>query len=428
MNRKVRVKTQAFLVDNPLRDVAIRRHEEIDLENVSVNSIIAWMDGSKAVLLQMDEYAYMRAAIARNDWRRVLRCMQNHPANQLIQIFGYHSFAKSKVPMESSTVVDFSVVTVLERCIATIRPAAATVPLLTQIFAMRALLNVLSARPGRREFLSTHSVEAKGDDRNDAVDIFLGSRLTLFNTFLQSIPTSRTKSPFSEAMAVETPTPHGAEAVDTALLCLGALAQDPDCRELMALLLAKPVLAAAQICCDDACVVKNALKLLYNICYHCEAGQFTLLQLDAEVLIESARTTHAGDIDLARQARKLELALKRDGHRGYVEALIDRELRGEALEPELLEAPNLETFNDMGMVLRVMKIEAALKKPLLLQVAAESEADAKDDSSERDSEESSRVSDYPRYEAKQHQQRSRLASDDSWDMDSGGGSVGSLCK
>lgn len=92
---------------SPWRDQAISSYEEIDFENATIGTIIAWMDGSKASQMYIDEYHLMRAAICHNNWTRVVTCMREHADNNMIQLYGLHSFSKTEVPRDPSGVLSF---------------------------------------------------------------------------------------------------------------------------------------------------------------------------------------------------------------------------------------------------------------------------------------------------------------------------------
>lgn len=98
---------EAFIPVNPWRDIAVNRQEDIDLEKAPLGSIIAWLEDSKAIAILIDEYAQMRAAIAENNWGRVLHYMEKSPDNNICQIFGYFSFAKSDIPLDSTGILSF---------------------------------------------------------------------------------------------------------------------------------------------------------------------------------------------------------------------------------------------------------------------------------------------------------------------------------
>ncbi|RYH07754.1 hypothetical protein EON65_41495 [archaeon] len=57
-----------------------------------------------------------------------------------------------------------------------------------KIFALRALHNILSVRPGRLEFLDTDSVMAIGEFRQAAMEKHLKGKLEIFNRYLTRIP------------------------------------------------------------------------------------------------------------------------------------------------------------------------------------------------------------------------------------------------
>jgi hypothetical protein len=95
-----RVKTIAFIKPNPWRDIALKDPSEIDLDITPIDSIIAWMDGEKAISLRIDEYARMKAAICGNNWELVLRFMRENPDNIFTQIYGLYSFSKSEIRLD----------------------------------------------------------------------------------------------------------------------------------------------------------------------------------------------------------------------------------------------------------------------------------------------------------------------------------------
>ena len=115
-----RVKTIAFIKPDPWRDMALKDPSEIDLDVTPIDSIIAWMDGEKAISLRIDEYARMKAAICGNNWELVLRFMRENPDNIFTQIYGLYSFSKSEIRLDipepgthGNIMVDF-VSTILE--------------------------------------------------------------------------------------------------------------------------------------------------------------------------------------------------------------------------------------------------------------------------------------------------------------------------
>ncbi len=109
-----RVTTEAMIKLNPWRDQAVSKPGEIDLDATPLDTIIAWMDGDKAMSLKIDEYTEMRCAAVDNNWDRILKHMLAAPDNILIQLYAFHCFAKSDVQLDypdefsdSNIMVDF---------------------------------------------------------------------------------------------------------------------------------------------------------------------------------------------------------------------------------------------------------------------------------------------------------------------------------
>lgn len=97
-----------FLIPNHIRShVALRAYDQIDLTTVSFHDVIAWFDGENIKELNINEFHLMRTAIVNNDWHRVLAIMKSDPDNILLQMYGFHNFSKTDVPMDISGVIDF---------------------------------------------------------------------------------------------------------------------------------------------------------------------------------------------------------------------------------------------------------------------------------------------------------------------------------
>lgn len=97
--QKGRADVTAFQILNPWRDQAISKLEQIDLDKTPISSLIAWMEGSDAISVCMDEYLTIRTAAVNGDWRVVLQQMEKYPNNGYVQMFGLRAFAKTAVPM-----------------------------------------------------------------------------------------------------------------------------------------------------------------------------------------------------------------------------------------------------------------------------------------------------------------------------------------
>lgn len=97
-----------FLIPNYIRsNIALRTYDQIDLTVANFKDVIAWFDGENIRELTINEFHLMRTAIVNNDWSRVLYIMKNDSENMLLQMYGFHNFAKSDVPMDISGVIDF---------------------------------------------------------------------------------------------------------------------------------------------------------------------------------------------------------------------------------------------------------------------------------------------------------------------------------
>lgn len=97
----------AFIIANPDRQAAIKSYEEVDLENIALDADVIFFDGYRPTHIHINEYHLMRAAICENNWSRVVDYMRRYKDNLLIQLYGFHSFAKTIVPMDGSGVIDY---------------------------------------------------------------------------------------------------------------------------------------------------------------------------------------------------------------------------------------------------------------------------------------------------------------------------------
>jgi hypothetical protein len=98
---KIKPKHNVFFIENKIRENALKKYEDIDIDNISFNSVLPWMDSLKVVDLKINEYHIMRTAICDNNWNRVLIYMKKYSDNIYIQIFGFNCFAKSEIPLDS---------------------------------------------------------------------------------------------------------------------------------------------------------------------------------------------------------------------------------------------------------------------------------------------------------------------------------------
>jgi len=98
---------EAFYAHNEWRAKAIRKYNEIDLDNIEMGTVIAWFDNYKATDLELSSFNVVRASFEISGWDGVLRSMSAHPKDLIIQIYGLYTFAKSEVPLDPSGVLDF---------------------------------------------------------------------------------------------------------------------------------------------------------------------------------------------------------------------------------------------------------------------------------------------------------------------------------
>ena len=68
----------------------------------------------------------------------------------------------------------------MELCAEVIRDEKRLKPQLLKIFALEAMHNILSIRPGRAEYLNTSQVPEMGELRQAAVERFYESRFIIF--------------------------------------------------------------------------------------------------------------------------------------------------------------------------------------------------------------------------------------------------------
>jgi hypothetical protein len=155
---------------------------------------------------------------------------------------------------------------------------------------------------------------------------------------------------------------------------LSALAEEQDTRELIAILAAEPTIQALKVCEEQAEVYIAGMRFLYNLCYFSESGQGIVAGLEVRQILRIAKINFHGEFEVDRQCRRLELAIKKNGWRGYVENLIDREMRGERLEDCYLE--------DASFI--VDEVEIFMRKTRTEQMLAMAErAEALEDEMER---------------------------------------------
>ena len=68
----------------------------------------------------------------------------------------------------------------MNHCIKVVRDVEHSRPPLLKVFALEALHNMLSMRPGRLEYLNTDVVTEQGELRNAALEKFYEARFSIF--------------------------------------------------------------------------------------------------------------------------------------------------------------------------------------------------------------------------------------------------------
>jgi len=351
-SNKIRAKHDAFIPNNPFREAAVSRHEDIDLENFTIGSVISWLEDFKVVPIQLDEYAIIRAAECKNDWANILKYMRKDIDNLQLQLYGFYAFSKSSVPIDSSGLLTTEAVDAMYLCMSYIEDRDNKYSQTLKLFVYYALNNILSTTAGRAEYFNVMTIQEIGEARNIAIEQFITSRIIIFNKYLTKIPIELHAVPtdlpnvFTD---VKKPTRRGAELVEQSLSCLSSLANNNEHREQMAYVTAAASIFAIKLCEEESNVMLQGLKYLYNLCYRCESGQEILRHRNIKPIIISAHSLHGSDKDIMYQCHRLELAMKKDGWRGYIEEIITKEMFGESIDPmynQNIDENEIEDDND----------------------------------------------------------------------------------
>lgn len=97
----------AFYVENPWREKAVGQYTEIDLSKTSMGSVVAWFEGRNASKLTISRFNYVRIALSRDGWSGVLTAMNEHAEDTVLQMYGFHSFSKTTVPIDEQGILSF---------------------------------------------------------------------------------------------------------------------------------------------------------------------------------------------------------------------------------------------------------------------------------------------------------------------------------
>jgi hypothetical protein len=215
-----------------------------------------------------------------------------------------------------------------------------------KVFIANALFNMLSYLPCRREYFDASAyVFEQGEERQAAVDKWVMSRCTRFNRYMRFIPTEEVKSSVKgskDFFTMRVPVQRHMELIEGCLEILGLLAQDSEQREPLASGVSESVFYALKVCAENATLTMAGLRLLYNLTYRCESGQETVLYNDTLNTLKRARMNHSADPQVMQQARRLELALRKNGHRGNVEKLMTMEFNNEKIPRKFLQTSSAQ--------------------------------------------------------------------------------------
>ena len=353
----VRAEHIAFLKPNQWRDAAIVTPAQIDVVNTfPLGSVVPVMDELKDIEYKIDDYSIVRSAIENNDWKRVLYIMHLHADRILVQIYGLLAFAKSWVPLDKKAgILGNEAKEVFDLCLYLIDDPDRCIRQTHRVFALMALVNILSLRAGRMEYFNVETVTVQGAKRKDSVDQFLDKRLRLLTVCLDNIEMETTKfSTLKDGVKVNhvtvIPTQRGCDIAEYAMRCLSLLSQNPEQRELMASVVPGSVIKCILKCNEESGIANYGLQFLYNCCYRNEHGQIEVLDTGlTDQLLDFVHTYFAGDFTCMRNCRRLELALQPDGWRGNVENKLEAELKdaAERQKPLRKEKPfNILDFLD----------------------------------------------------------------------------------
>lgn len=335
----------AFTVENKWRSQAVSKYEDIDLDKSKLGDVIAWFDDLKVVPLPISNYVQVRAAICGNNWDKVLEVLDRYPDKVLTRMYCYHSFSKTDVPMEGNK-LSFASAEVLKRLITTFSDKHNKTNPLEKTFMLNALHNLLFTRAGRAEFLDTsHINSGNSDERQREIERFMKRRVMMLNKYLAVIDMDVTtfKEPGAIRLTKERiPSPRGCALVAASLQVLHDLSWEIELKEPMSEHCTEFIYYALKRCKLDGAVQMFGMKVLYSLVYRCESGQEHVLANDSTGLLETVRENHGGDPEVEFSARRLELALKRDGWRGNVERCMSLEIKGKKIPDKFLRVSPYE--------------------------------------------------------------------------------------
>ncbi len=387
-----RVPQKAFQITSEWRSSALSKNNEIPVD-AELGTVIAWFDGLKTMPLTISHYLQARVTICSGDWDATLALWDRQPDHILTRLYCLHSFQKTEIPMDGSS-ISFAAAEVLRRIIEAFEDRYHPSSNLEKIFMLRTLHTLLATRPGRAEFFSTKGIKEEGDERQHAIDAFIKGRVTMFNRFMAYIPTDVLLTSIKGGKGfykVRVPKAESIQMLENVMSILGDIAVEPEHKELMSETVVEYVYYAMKVCQEEASVVVQGMKIFYALIFRCEPAQQMILCGDSIGMLKFVTKHHGGDLGVMRTLRKLELALKHNGWRGYVEKIIEVEMRGGNIPRKYLK--NAEYLREFS---------AKFKFPLEL---AEEERVAQEEEELEKQEELDRI-----HEAEMEYQREKTAS------------------
>lgn len=330
-----------------------------DLQYGNFLMISLWMDTNVQKLEKMQP---LWNAYKQRDWTTLLKNIVHRSDDDLVQLFAFHAIVRMDVEYdkEAGTLMPI-ITTVLHYCCDKLVSYGATMPygcnmLLGLLSAIHALLQDHAARVEFFRYKSAKNVGDEDDTLDDekidnaaiggeqedapkilkqgALEKFWEKKVMIFARLVRDMPLETTYEQIDKDLTVpETPvtrpTKRTAEMSILLLKCLGLLAHERESREIVAAIAIPFVLQVLRDIFDEPYIVSFALKCLYNFVYMCfEAWRVLTVETDVMKILRKIRGSHlCGHEDVARELRRVELALEENGWRGFVEEKISEEMQ-----------------------------------------------------------------------------------------------------
>ena len=341
-----RSKSEAFKKPDPLRDIALKHINEIDLETTPLGSLIPWMEGLKTGHLIISDYTNMRVACRENDWKKVLNMIEKYPNRLLTHAYALFSFSKMEYEVERDGGFSIPVVAAFDHCFELIDDPYSRVSPTLKLFALFTLEKFLHSMQGRSLFFDASKVKVTGKKRAKALFEYFQRRLTVFTNLIDGMEyesqTFKGKVGTESSEVTTTlyiPTRRAVDLGSYSMACISLLGQEQEHRELMAETVTTNIVKSMLKCENEPSIQIHGTRAIYNMCYRCQAAQMVILLADTRPLIKMLYRQYSGDSEIKTMTRRLELALTGEGWRGTVEKTMEKEFMEE------LERVSLNTSN-----------------------------------------------------------------------------------